>query len=302
MYGLHVQRRVLKRWTITILPLWGALSDVFLFLVHKSNFGNQDKIYRSWRVLLFACHPQRLYYEPVGSALAQLQDSISLTATKIAQDGTPCTKDYFRNKEWKDGSDLCRQIEIKALSMAFRRTFDTLQFVAKANSCGDHVLAVADGPKEEGWGRYFSTVPHSNDELRRLLPPALQPIENDQGSRWNDPSDFPDAVQEWFRGQKEILFYGRCIHGMSDIAGIFKASCMPTNTELASFSLKEMFRMMMLKQILALGKANGKNQDLYHIRFDSQSIETCCHQCNSGLDDDHDSRWSTKRPGFYIAR
>lgn len=60
--------------------------------------------------------------------------------------------------------------------------------------------------------------------------------------------------------------------------------------------------MMMLKQILALGKANGKNQDLYHIRFDSQSIETCCHQCNSGLDDDHDSRWLTKRPGFYIAR
>jgi hypothetical protein len=105
MCGLHVQRRVLKRWTITILPLWGALSDVFLFLVHESNFGNQDKIYRFRRVLLFACHPQRLYYEPVGSALAQLQDSISLTATKIAQDGTPCTKDHYRNKKWKDGSD-----------------------------------------------------------------------------------------------------------------------------------------------------------------------------------------------------
>jgi hypothetical protein len=156
--------------------------------------------------------------------------------------------------------------------------------------------------KKRVGARYSSTVPHSNDELRRLLPPALQAIENDQGSRWNDLSDFPDAVQEWFRGQKEILSYARCIHGMSDIAGIFKASCMPTNTELASFSLKEMFRIMMSKQILALGKANGKDQDLYHIRFDSQSIETCCHQCNSGLDDDHDLRWSTKRPGFYIAR
>lgn len=124
----------------------GCLSDIFLFLVHESNFDNQDKVYRLGRVLLFACHPQRLYYEPVGSALVQLQDSISLIATKIAQDGTPCINDYFRNKKWKNESDLWRQIEIKALSMAFRQTFDTLQFVAKTNSCRDHVLAVADQP------------------------------------------------------------------------------------------------------------------------------------------------------------
>lgn len=143
----------LNRWTLTILPLWGALSHVFLFLVHESNFGNQDKSYRFRRVLLFACHPQRLYYEPIGSDLAQLQDSISLTATKIAQDGTPCTKDYFRNKKWRGGSDLWRQVEIKALGIAFHQTFDTLQYVERAKSCGDSVLAVADGPEEGGWGR-----------------------------------------------------------------------------------------------------------------------------------------------------
>ena len=45
-----------------------------------------------------------------------------------------------------------------------------------------------------------------------------------------------------------------------------------------------------------------EEQDLYHIRLDSSSTETCCHQCNSGLDDDHDSRWLMERPGFHIAR
>jgi len=31
MHGIHVQKRILQRWAITLLPLWGDLSDVFLF-------------------------------------------------------------------------------------------------------------------------------------------------------------------------------------------------------------------------------------------------------------------------------
>ena len=158
----------------------------------------------------------------------------------IAQDKTPCTKDYFRDKKWKDGSELWQQIEIKALGMGLQRSFDTLQYADKAKGCGDDDLVVAGGPEEDGWGQYFSTVPYSNDELRRILPLALQSVEHDQGSRWSEPSDFPDVVQNWFRGQKEILFYGRSIHGVSDIAEVLKASFLLRNTKLASFALEDM--------------------------------------------------------------
>jgi hypothetical protein len=31
-------------------------------------------------------------------------------------------------------------------------------------------------------------------------------------------------------------------------------------------------------------------------------METCCYHCTSELSEDHDTRWSTKRPGFYVTR
>lgn len=264
MYGIHVQKRVLQRWAITILPLWGALCDVFLFLVHESNFSNPDETYRFRRVVLFACHPQRLYYEPAGSDLARLQDSITSTATKIAKDGTPCIKDYFLKKKWRDGSDLWRQIEIKALGTTLEKTFDTLQYVDKTKGSKDNALAAQSVTEEEGWGRYFSSNPYSNDDLRHLLPSALQAIDDHRDEQWNDPSDFPEAVREWFRGQKQILFYEFCIHGTSDIAKVFEASYMPIKAELSTFSLQDMLRCMMLQQTLILEKVKGKKLDLYH--------------------------------------
>jgi hypothetical protein len=284
------------------LTAMGCLGRRFLFLVHESNFSNQDETYRFRRVGLFACHPQRLYYEPAGSDLARLQDSITSTATKIAKDGTPYIKDYFLKKKWRDGSDLWRQIEIKALGTTLEKAFDTLQYVDKTNGSKDNALAAQSATEEEGWGRYFGSNPYSNDDLRHLLPSALQAIDDHRDEQWNDPSHFPEAVREWFRGQKQILFYKFCIHGTSDIANVFEASYMPIKAELSTFSLQDMLRCMMLQQTLILEKVRGKKQDLYHRRFDSRSMETCCYHCTSGLSEDHDRRWSTKRPGFYVTK
>ncbi|KAK5452775.1 hypothetical protein LTS15_006923 [Exophiala xenobiotica] len=222
---------------MTILPLWGALSDVFLFLVHESNFSNQDETYRYRRAILFACHPQRLFYEPVGSDIARLQDSITSTATEIAKDGTPCTKDYFLEKKWRDGSDLRRQIEIKALGTTLKGDFGNLQYADK-----EEKTRASSTTDEEDWGCYFSSNPYSNDDLRRLLPSALRAVDEDYDKQWNDPSDFPEAVQEWFKGQKHILFYDSCIHSTSDIAKIFETSYMPTSTKPSTFLLRDMLR------------------------------------------------------------
>jgi hypothetical protein len=302
MYGVHVQKRVLKRWKITPLPLWGALSGIFLFLVEESNFRNEDKKYRFRRVLMFACHPQRLYYEKEGSALAQQQDTIALVATKIVRDGTPCIENYFRDKKWRDPFNMRRQMEIKARNAALEEGFDTLQWVEEVRDSENSTLVDPDEVEEDRWGSFFSAVPHSNDKLRQLGPLAIKSLNDDSAKQWDSPSDFPDAVQDWFRGQKEILFYSRPIHGTSDIEEIFKDSFMSTDKKSATFSLKDMLRHMMLQQSLILGEIKEKNQEFYHSRFDGQSIDTCCHICNSKMSTDHESRWSTKRPGFYLAR
>jgi len=77
---------------------------------------------------------------------------------------------------------------------------------------------------------------------------------------------------------------------------------MPIKGELSIFSLQDMLRCMMLQQTLILEKVKGKKQDHYHSQFDSRPAETCCYHCTSELSEDHDTRWSTKRPGFYVTR
>src|SRR5436305_9021364 len=62
----------------TILPLWDWLEGVFLFLDHESNYENADTMFRLRRVLLFAVHPQRVFYEPRGSATLTREDKITL--------------------------------------------------------------------------------------------------------------------------------------------------------------------------------------------------------------------------------
>lgn len=58
--------------------------------------------------------------------------------------------------------------------------------------------------------RDFNTLPHSNEELRKTIPDALKACETMEGDEdWRDPSDFPEAVLNWFKGQREILFHDK---------------------------------------------------------------------------------------------
>ena len=56
--------------TCYILPLWGHFGRILLDLVYESNFNNAEKTFTYRKFMLFATHPQRMFYEPKGSLAA----------------------------------------------------------------------------------------------------------------------------------------------------------------------------------------------------------------------------------------
>lgn len=70
--------------------------------------------------------------------------------------------------------------------------------------------------KDEGiWASCFYKKPHSNDDLRKLIPLALDDLAAcEYSTDWKQPFDLPHIVLEWFLGQKQILF-----------ASVVKLSC-----------------------------------------------------------------------------
>lgn len=98
IYGQHVQRRILKTMRCSLLPLWGPYSGVFLVLLYESNFSNADKDFMFRRVLLFATHPQRLFYEPPGSTITVRQDLTFQVAACIT--GINFDPTYYQAKKW----------------------------------------------------------------------------------------------------------------------------------------------------------------------------------------------------------
>lgn len=103
VYGAKVQKRLLQRpdARYTILPLWGELKGLLLFLAHESNYGNADPRYSFRRAIFFATHPQRIFYTSRGAPEAIHQDHIIAAAVRMAGEDTPIIEDYHRNRRFK---------------------------------------------------------------------------------------------------------------------------------------------------------------------------------------------------------
>lgn len=102
IYGSKLQQRILGNANLlsTVLPLWGWLKDVSLLLDHEVNYKNADPRFKLGRVLLFAVHPQRLFYEPRNSATTARQDQITPAAAQIVSGEINCVEGYYTNKIW----------------------------------------------------------------------------------------------------------------------------------------------------------------------------------------------------------
>ena len=60
-------------------------------------------------------------------------------------------------------------------------------------------------PEDSEWYSYFDDCPYSNNVTQKLIPAAVEAtalaIESDC-EVWQNPSQFPPALLEWFKGQK----------------------------------------------------------------------------------------------------
>jgi hypothetical protein len=300
LYGSKLQRRVLRDATFkfTILPLWDWLEGVFLFLDYESNYENADTMFRLRRVLLFAVHPQRVFYEPRGSATLTRQDKITLAAVQMAGGGINCTPDYYANKRWQ------------------KLIMGTLVLACARAAIDERILKEIDNDLQDprpitslegAWSEYFNAAPHSNEQLRKLTIEALKTWQKgDEGEDWRDPSDFPEAVLHWFQGQRDILLRDQLAATPKDIVSALRHIASPAlaNNHL---SLKEtIYRIIenqheMLSDEESDGRSSlNKRQDLWHSGF-GQRLVICCEVCGSTREE-QSSRWAVKRPGQYIAR
>ena len=103
VYGRQVQVRVLHSGPkITAIPLWGSFANIVLYFVHEDNFGNKQPGHCFRIVLLFATHPQRMFYEREGGEIAVRQDRILEAAVRIADATITFQADYYQAKRWRE--------------------------------------------------------------------------------------------------------------------------------------------------------------------------------------------------------
>ena len=145
--------------------------------------------------------------------------------------------DYFKFKHWASKTPSAYQLGLIGAEM-YRKSLSSRQGLPLQDfedTVEDHEreTAVAVGFLDEDggeWDEYFNWHPHGNERTRNLLPAAIEAtnlaIKSDLND-WRHPSEFPPAVLEWFKGQKESLFYYRSVSSPNDMEIVFE-NCVDT--------------------------------------------------------------------------
>ena len=181
---------------LTILPLWDNFDGQFIALDHEENYRNGDKRFSLRRLLVFAAHSQRLFYEPRQSKKTKEQDMVTIMATRMAAAELTCVDEYYANKKWRAHmrESFLKNIANESLS------FDPAE--------------LSESEVEETKADLFDELSHSNENLRLLRRDILSCWSKyNTEQEWKDIADFPELVSRWFKGQRYILF--RYINGPS---------------------------------------------------------------------------------------
>lgn len=226
VYGKKADRAIMENPLIkkTVVPLCGKYSRVNLIIVHEESCRNAQPGFLYRKVLILAYHPQRLFYEQLGSKYLERQEYSIATAAAMA--GVHHIPGYYSHRIW-----------IKLQPPSKLRHLETV--LGRQNLRA--ILAAIENPKivqeeaftfpmpsgegiedeDPNWETSFVHNPHSNTKLLELLPAAIA-AQNQVDEEWTDPSSFPEPVFEWWKGQKQILFYQSKVSGLQSIIPVLQ--------------------------------------------------------------------------------
>jgi hypothetical protein len=134
---------------------------------------------------------------------------------------------------------------------------------------------------------------------------------------WKSPQDFPPAVFEWWKGQKQILFHNRAVRCFADIMPVAIACQRLLDVEVLSHAnpqekttLWYTLLQCMIRQRqhlhLSSGKANlfDKNEDyaqLAHVRFLGEEVPRICRECRTTASTEKHPHYVVHEQGVMIA-
>ena len=125
---------------------------------------------------------------------------------------------------------------------------------------------------------------------------------------WHHPSQFPHPVRQWFKGQKDVLFYYGTVSSSTDIEIAFNkcselqqnyASQQGKKEQKKDCQLQGMLLQLMLMQKKKLDSVTSSNEDLVFNRIDGSTVDAVC-PCGSYEVTDTKPRFSCAQPGAYV--
>jgi hypothetical protein len=171
-----------------------------------------------------------LFYESSHSAFTTQQEKV--LAAAAAMTGLSHVPGYYQDRLWPRIIPSTKQRHMETILE--KQDYQTLAIGHSIKYCMDNPMESLlnlnildaqivddDSEKEGSWELFFDAIPHSNKQLMELIPKALEGSAY-RNSELDDPSCFPGSVFEWWRGQKQILFYDSPISGLQDLG--FKMS------------------------------------------------------------------------------
>jgi len=310
IYGQVAQKRILATMEVTLLPLWGEYYGLFLGLLHETNFSNKQDGYRFRKVILFASHPQHLFYEKRQSHTLTRQDLTLKAAVSMADPTIQFDPEYHQLRKWHLHTPSIYQLaEQKAKEEARLEKLELYKDLFQLPLSQPDANQTAPQLDSGGWDIYFNKYLHSDSQIRLLLPRAIAAISTDTEQDWVTPDQFHPDVLEWFQGQKEVLFWYGPVSGCDDIAEAFEKCTAASKWNQSNDKLdakreqptmKKMLHCLMAIQQEKLQRITKKFETLFHSRFDGSKVLTKC-PCGSEKATDDDPKFSIYRPGYYVA-
>jgi hypothetical protein len=155
----------------TPLPLWGEFSGVLIHIVHKESFRNAQAGFKYRKIVIFAHHPQHLFWARRGDSRLIHQDKIPTVAAAIT--GVRHTRNYYTDRLFPRKWPSAQRRHLQTILTKYKaRGLDIDLSKLVQDSTSESLSSAVEGV-ESSWEQAFDEKAHSNTKLYELLPAAI---------------------------------------------------------------------------------------------------------------------------------